>query len=250
MDNHFDMSLCPPPVPAKELLPQWWRDGESFLNKETGKLDIPDKSLRTGGMKTCMPFLDSITSGYMLTTWADIEVYENKNHTIKWKYVRKAEDGSWVDLEWDPDMVHERHGDIGYTMPRPQGYAFNHMAWSSKWGWRTPRGWSMIVTHPYNQFQLPFITLSGFMESDRFVANGNIPFFFKEGWTGIIEKGTPYAQLIPVKRQSWIAYVDKLANDKMGNYLAKMVRSVPYGYYRTNLWTQKKYRMENENEVE
>ena len=50
--------------------------------------------------------------------------------------------------------------------------------------------------------------MAGLIDSDKFFGPGNIPFFVKEGFTGTIEKGTPYAQIIPIKRSSWSSFAD------------------------------------------
>lgn len=244
LEPGFPKQWAVPPIPAKEDIPEWYRNGEAFINKNNNSLIIPNENLRAAGMKSCMPYFDALTSGYFLTTWADIEIYENKLNRVKWRYVKKNEEDIWVEDQIDYKMVGERFGDIGYTMPRPSGYSYNHMIWKSVWGMKLPKGWSMMVTHPHNRYELPFITVNAFMDSDRFTQNGSMPFFIKENWTGIIEKGTPYAQLIPIKRQPWVASTMDGAKDKLGLFFAHEARKVNYGYYRSKLWVQKVYKME------
>jgi hypothetical protein len=131
-------------------------------------------------------------------------------------------------------------GDIGHTIPRPEGHCKNHMIFSGQWGARLPKGWSLLLTHPLNRFDLPFATTSGIIDSDEWWAGGNIPFFFKENFEGIIPKGTPFAQLIPIKRSSWTSYTSVLSVSR-NTYLADKARSVPIGWYKKNIWTKKKY---------
>jgi len=228
------------PIPAASILPNWWKEGESFINRETGALDMSTPDLKAAGMKSCMPFLDALNSGYFLTTWVDIEITKNDGVEIKYKYLDKNSKGENIYSAIDWGMVKERNGAIGYTIPRPAGHSHNHMVWDSKWGWEVPKGWSVLVTHPLNQAQLPFTTLSAIVDSDRYVPHGNIPFFLKEGWTGVIEKGTPFAQLIPINRQEWMA-TSKVAGPKE-KFIANKARSVQFGYYRSKLWVPKKYR--------
>jgi hypothetical protein len=243
LDSSFEQTgiPVPPPVPAVSMIPQWYKDAEVFINKETMGLDIPDPSLRIPGIKSCMPVFDSLTSGYFLTTWWSIEITSNKLGVLKWKYVEKDENGEWVDSIVNPSMIMEREGEMAYTLPRPEGFAQNHMVWQGKWGMKLPKGWSLLVMHPSHRFDLPFYTIGGIIDSDRFSSSGNLPWFIKKDWVGIIEKGTPIAQLIPIKREAWISRIISEKQDKMGLFLAHKVRSVVFGYYRSNIWVKKRY---------
>ena len=232
------------PQPGSKFVPDWYRQGERFINKEDGSLDIPDKELRSGGLKSCMPFLDSIIAGYIQPLSSDIEITKNDGTgPIEYRYVVKNENDEWVDGP-DLGLINEREGFIGHTVPRPAGYAKNHMVWSGHWGWKVPRGWSVLVTHPMNQFQLPFMTSSGLMESDRWVSGGNVPWYIKEGWTGIIPKGTPMYQLLPVKRAKWLGIVPLDPVNRKAQFLNKYAREVLYGFYRDKVWVKKEYDME------
>ena len=231
-----------PPKPGSEFIPEWYRKGEMFVNVETQELEILEGDTKSGGMKSCMPFLDAIISGYMLVAIVDIRVTKNEDGVFEFEYVEKDKNGKWIKSDLDWAQVAERHGKIGHTIPRPLGFAENHLVWTSHWGMKVPKGWSVLITHPMNRMDLPFYTLSGILESDRFAANGNIPFFIKDGWTGIIEKGTPYAQLIPIKRSSWMSVINYL--NKKDFWIANEARAVDYGFYRSKLWIPKKYRGE------
>jgi hypothetical protein len=178
------------PISTKRNIANWYK---------TGEYTYIDDGVEYPGMKTCKPFLDVMISGYYLLIPFDI-------------HVNKSEDGK-VTFSWDgPEewegFVGERTSKTGKTIPRPLGHSENHLIWSSKWGWKTPRGWSSIVTHPINRSDLPFTTLSGLIDSDKFFSAGNIPFFIKEDFSGIIEKGTPFAQIIPIKRARWSSFAD------------------------------------------
>lgn len=66
------------------------------------------------------------------------------------------------------------------------------------------------------------------------------PFFIKDGWAGIIEAGTPLAQLIPVKRDSWVSKKVCLEEDEVTkrnqNYRKNIIRS-----YKKLFWNKKTY---------
>lgn len=232
----------PAPQPAKMYMPDWYRQSEMFISKRTGmKTDKNDPDL-IGGLKTCVPFLDAMISGYMLSTWHDIRV-TNDEYEVSFEYVifnDKIMDYEVLPPSETIQIVGERQGDIGRLIPRPAGHMDNHFIWKSEWGARLPRGWSLMVTHPYNRFDLPFTTMTGFVDSDMFWTNGNLPFFLREGFEGIIPAGTPFAQLIPIKRKSWMAYASVFSN-KYAGHLGDEARSVNYGYYRENNWEKKSY---------
>lgn len=234
--------LTDSPMPAKIFLPEWYRKGEMFLNNSTGlKTDIKDPD-RVGGMKSCMPFLDAMISGYMLQTWIDVEITRNDGE-VEWRYIRKNEytDNYEELLDFPLPLISERLGDIGETIPRPAGHSKNHMTFSGVWGIKVPRGWSLMVTHPMNRFDLPFTTMSGFMDSDEFTASGNVPFFLREGWTGVIPKNTPFAQLIPIQRKTWISKVDTGIHESWAHKVGNNSRAVNYGYYKKKIWVRKEY---------
>jgi len=244
LDPNSDPRIILPPQPSSQFVPEWYRQGERFINKEDGSLNIPDPSLRAGGLKSCNPFLDSIIAGYIQPLSCAIEILKNDGSSnLEWRYVELDANGEYVQVE-DIGLIEERSGTIGHTVPRPHGHAQNHMVWSGHWGWKLPRGYSMIITHPMNQFQLPFTTSSGFMESDRFIAGGRIPWYIKEGWTGIIPKGTAMYQIIPVKRKKWLGVVPVNVVSKKGQFITVKAREVLYGFYRDNLWVKKVYEME------
>lgn len=236
-----DPSVILSPQPASQFVPQWYKDGERFVSRTDGTINIRNEEDKSGGLKSCMPFLDSIISGYIQPLSSAIEITKNNGvDPVEFRYVVENENGEYVDGP-DLGLISERSGDIGHTMPRPAGYTKNHMVWTGKWGWKLPRGWSMIITHPMNQFQLPFITASGFMESDRFTSSGNIPWYIKEGFTGIIPKGTPMFQLIPVKREKWLGIVPLKPVSKKAVFIGNKARDVLYGFYRDSLWVKKEY---------
>jgi hypothetical protein len=74
------------------------------------------------------------------------------------------------------------------------------------WTIEAPEGYAVLFTHPLNRVDLPFTTLTGIVDCDRyhdnwihFPARWNDPNF-----SGVLPKGTPVAQCVPVKRESWV----------------------------------------------
>lgn len=210
------------PRPTKHTIPQWYKNAESTFIESNGR--------ESAGLKKCMPYVDAMMAGYVLTIPVDL-------------HVKKSEDvGLDISYEDTPlgEFIHERPADLGRTMPRPSGFAPNHMAYKSHWGWSVPKGFSVLVTHPFNRVDLPFHTITALMDSDEFYAAGNIPFFIKEDFEGIIPAGTPLAQLLPVKRENWKMVENDQSLVNKALYQGKIARDPKFGYKRV-LWHRKEY---------
>ena len=74
----------------------------------------------------------------------------------------------------------------------------------------------MFFTHPVNRFDLPFTTLSGLVDCDRYTDTW---IHFPAHWhntrfQGVLPKGTPIAQCIPVKRENWIAQTSSFTEEE------------------------------------
>lgn len=211
------------PEPIKKFLPEWYRKSESTITDING--------VEASGLKRCIPFLDAMISGYALVTPVDI-------------FISKNEDGS-LKIGWNsPDVfenfITERSHELGELIPRPEGHLPNHLAFRGFWGFKTPKGWSVLVTQPLNRHDLPFTITSGIMDADKYSTSGNIPFFIKENFIGVIPAGTPFAQLIPIKRSKW----SSVKNDKGIGYLedlqGRLVR-MPGKSYKKIFWQRKEY---------
>ena len=73
------------------------------------------------------------------------------------------------------------------------------------------------------------------------MVGGQIPFFIKKGFEGIIPKGTPFAQLIPFRKETWVSEEDYslLKRGKEINYLSN---SVLKGWYKNSIWKKGHYK--------
>lgn len=221
------------PSPAKQAIPEWYRKAETTYVSD--KKNVP-------GLKTCMPFLDTLTSGYFLNTPVNIYVNEESNQDSLSNVFGNA--GDSLRIRWDgpeslSNFIMERPEESGATMPRPPGHYPNHLVFSEFWSTKTPRGWSLLMTHPLNRHDLPFTTASGIIDSDKWFSPGNVPFFIKKGFSGVIPKGTPFAQLIPIKREEWQMAIDPGMADT--NYKQASIVRDSQNSYKKSMWKRKRY---------
>jgi hypothetical protein len=210
-------------TPAKNHVPEWykkipkWKDNEIF-NPETG-------FKRT--VKQCMPFLDSLTTGYMIVLPNDLYV----------KNINGSPLINWTRAEFPPQV---RNNITDFNLV-PAGHHPTEFTWQTGVAITIPLGHSMLLSHPINRYDLPFTTLSGIVDGGfSMYPTGNFPFYIKEGFEGIIPQGTPIAQLIPFRQENWSSKKTKqlvfLANQDQSKS-----SSLIYGWYKKTFWTRKKY---------
>lgn len=215
------------PKPAKNYIPEWYKDSNAFIG---GKLNFyngynPD-------LKLCMPFLDTLTSGYVIELYQDIHVTTDKSGN---QYLNVAEQGPLG------PPANKQKLDMNRELPRPFHYADNMWTWNVPWSMSTPKGYSTMFLHPINRYDLPFISTSGIVDTDMFALNGNLPFFIREDFEGIIPKGTPIIQVIPFKRDSWTSKSEEY-NDIVTSKLKFLMRSAMSGVYKKMFWQRKEYK--------
>jgi hypothetical protein len=215
------------PEPAKNFVPDWYKQAEMFIGGQPHIAPMSDGSgVKT--IKTCGPFLDSFISGYMICLTQDIEVINNNG----------SKEIYWAE---SPTPVEDRNSELLQKMPVPVGYSEKPFAWKSPYSFRTPEGFSLIFGHPLNRFDLPFFTLTGIVDSDNGINAGNIPFFIKEDFEGIIKMGTPIAQLIPFKRDDWKAIDNSEELNELNKKLNYFSNRVVKGWYKKLIRKNKSY---------
>lgn len=198
------------PQPASRFLPQWFR-----------KLGGVNNGIET--VKKCMPFLDTVTSGYMITLAADVYFDGSGLQQISTKEMVLTHDKSQID-----------------GMPIPPEYSEQPYKWINYFLTKTPKGYSTMFVHPLNRTDLPFYTLSGIVETDKFGLPINFPFFIRQDFRGVIPAGTPIVQLLPFKRSDWKSEVEDTKEAKLPSYRHTM-HNPPFGFYKKNFWSRKKY---------
>jgi hypothetical protein len=214
------------PVPAVKNVPEFWKKMPKFHGADEIKVGNRNHPGTNLSLKHCMVYLDALTSGYHYVTWCDIVV----------KNVRGI-----PQLTWRPDTIEPLFVRDPDHYPTPMGHYNAHFSWNMHWGLKTPPGWSCIITHPLNREDLPFTTTSGIMDTDTLTNPGNVSFHIKEDFEGIIPKGTPYMQVIPVKREEWESVVNKDLV-KYGHHDMEKKKTMLYGFYKKTRWIPKSYK--------
>ena len=187
---HPDLAdVLPQPVPARAALPGW-------LTSMPGDAESPTLSgttVRT--LKHCPPMIDAFALGIVLPLACDLV----------------AKDG---ELSWDwplPGLKDHSasRAPIGMHAPeQARGAPFEpdglFIKFTNFWTLETPPGWQILFTHPFNRPDLPFQTLTGLVDTDRF-GHGYVHFpaiWTDPEWEGTLPRGTPVAQAVPIRREA------------------------------------------------
>lgn len=214
------------PSPAKGYLPDWYVKSEKFIG---GKPKILETKKSNKALKSCFPFLDSLTSGYIVELPVDVQVTQ----TV---------DGPKFDWPTQVAPISFRDAEQARLLPVPLGCGKTHLIWTPKFVFRTPPGYSVLVTHPFNRYDLPFVTLTGIIDSDNGIQSGNYPFFLAKDFEGIIEAGTPIMQILPFRRDDWESKKDDSLLSLSDKISFMSHRKIVGGYYRDNSWAKKNYK--------
>ena len=221
------------PKPTIQTIPDWYRKADRFAVKPDGEYwQDPMVGGKIPTWKACPAIFDIMGTGYVYRTPCDIEFYE-ENDIIK---VKVLDDKNKDFIQVRPPMP---------QFVPPMGYHEFHFAWWSDWAVKVPEGYSVLYTQPFNRFELPFLTTSGIIDNDQVNLPGTMPFFVVKGFVGVVPAGTPYAQMLPFKREDWHSEVDadithmKMSMDNQAN---SMKYRVPDGgVYQKQVWTRRVY---------
>jgi hypothetical protein len=214
------------PKPIRSMIPDWYKDSPKWINGNIA--NYPNGGVAST-FKQCTPFLDAFTTGYAITLPYDLIVVNRDGAPwITWKY----EEGQPVRL---------RNNEDNPSLPIPVGHSKQHFAWVVPVTFEVPKGYSILVTHPLNRFELPFTTISGIIDGDfPMPLFSNLPFFIHQGFEGIIPQGTPIAQLVPFKLQTWKSEKDSSLIEKAKKEQEKASLTIN-GLYKSLFWNKKRY---------
>ena len=188
------------PTPIKLNIPEWYKKLEHSLDNKT--------------IKGCMPFLDTLTSGYLLKMPQDFRIRHNiKNEEGKqdsfqtfglydFNQLLIAKN---INLNSAIDSHSIKQLEGAPFIDKNKNLPFYKIA--NPWKIKTPKGYSCLFVPPLNNSDDRFSIIAGIVDTDTFPNEINFPIVINGDKYPVledtIEKGTPYVQIIPFKRDSW-----------------------------------------------
>lgn len=213
------------PKPALMSVPEWYKNMESYIG---GQKKPTGTGGTTGTIKRCMPVFDAITNGYIIYTYCDIYVSQKDN--APWYEWSSFEPIQWHPIEQAP--THPNRGSLKTSYPK----------FINPWAIKTPKGYSVFFTQPMHRESL-FTILDGIVDTDAYDAPVNFPFVLNDwNFEGLIPAGTPMAQVIPFKRESWEMSIgsEKEFKDQIKTTIA--LRSRFFDSYKNYFRQSKEYK--------
>jgi hypothetical protein len=192
------------PTPIKLNIPEWYKKLEHTLLNRT--------------IKGCMPFLDTLTSGYLLKIPQDLSIrhnVDNKNqkgesfkdsfqtfglHDMSKFLIEKS-----INLNSGADVHSLKQVEGSPFIEKNKNLPFYKIL--NPWKIKTPKGYSCLFIPPMNNSDDRFSIIPGIVDTDKHPIEINFPIIINGDKYTILEttikKGTPYVQIIPFKRDSW-----------------------------------------------
>lgn len=216
------------PQPAKKVVPKWFSESSRYWFPE-------NKDILS--FKACPALVDAFLSGYVFKTPCDLYFYKDSvpdDSNVTYNINVLKEPGYDDFCAPRPDMP---------GFPKPSGFD-KHFHWFPNWMPGLEPGYSALYVHPLNRFDLPFITVSGIIDNDKMNTPGLMPFYLKEGFEGLIPKGTPFIQIIPFKREDWESEEKMYPIEEIYErhlYQLNKFRVPNGGAYKKKVWSRKRY---------
>lgn len=176
--------IIPEPIPAYKLIPDWFKK----IPLHTEERDhIGAKNMTA---KKCMPLLDSMSLGFIIPLFADVNIRTNK-------------DGSLIEVGNNPlGKVIEFHskdqlgGKSSPSAPSPP------IKFVNRWVIKTAPGYSTLFIPPINHIEPRFTCFSGLVDTDKYPKEVNFPaMWHAKEYDGILSAGTPLVTCLTIKRQ-------------------------------------------------
>jgi len=229
------------PIPAKLNVPEWFKK----LNH----------SVTNGTVKGCMPFLDSLTAGYILKMPQDFHVRHNvdaiddKQNLIKDSFQTFAlyDHQSYLlskglNLNSGIDVHSIRQVTGSPFIEKNKNFPFYKIY--NPWKIKTPKGYSCLFLSPLNNADDRYSIISGIVDTDTFPNEINFPIIINGDKYPVLEttikKGTPYVQIIPFKRESWKmnfkSRQPKEISDTRLFYALKVINKYKDKYWKKKSW--------------
>ena len=213
------VDIWPHPKPASRFIPDEYKKLPRFAK---GNYHSPT-------LKTCMPFLDSLTMGYIIPFDQDYLVDPVEEDFTVTPANKEQNDFGFHNQVQLPDKWKKTSGE-------------NAGKFINKWLIKTPPGHSCLFIKPMNRIENRFDIIPGVVDTDTYINTIHFPFILnKRDEQFLIKKGEPMVQVIPFKRESWKMWSGFYLEKAHGKVL-RILNSKWVDQYKNIFWSKKDYK--------
>ncbi len=217
--NEGMLDVWPHPQPASRFIPDEYKKLKRFK----------ENNLHSPTVKTCVPFLDSLTMGYIIPFDQDYLVDPVEDDFAVTPANKEQNDFGFHNQTQLPEEWKETTGK-------------NAGKFHNKWLIKTAPGYSCLFIKPMNRIETRFDIIAGVVDTDTYINTINFPFILnKRDQQFLIKKGEPMVQVIPFKRESWKMWSGFYLEKAHGKVLS-MLNSEWVDRYKKMFWRKKSYR--------
>ena len=223
------------PVLTKTNIPDWYKKLTHSYEAQT--------------VKGCMPFLDTLTCGYILKIATDYKIRHNVEFEGKkrsgFDSAQQMMNSLAEKINMNYQGKHEFHS-IDQVKGSPYVEKNKNLPFHkilNPWTIITPPGYSCLFVSPLNNSDDRFTIMPGIVDTDKYPQEVNFPYVINgdkyESLKTILKKGTPYAQVIPFKRDAWKMKIEKISGRE--SYFQKLFYRLKYlATYQDKFWSKKR----------
>jgi len=239
-ENYFELKEDYP-TPIKLNIPEWYKKLEHSALDRT--------------IKGCIPFLDTLTTGYLLKMPQDLYLRHNvisKNDKGE-EFRDSFQTYGLFDLF---SVLQAKHLNLNsgidvHPIKQLKGSPFIEKNKNlpfykilNPWKIKTPKGYSCLFVPPLNNADDRFSIISGIVDTDTFPNEINFPIVVNGDKYPVLEtlikKGTPYVQVIPFKRDNWKIKITPRKQSEIQTsrlfYGMKLLNIYKEKYWNKKLW--------------
>ena len=219
-EKEWNMPEVAKPYPAKKHVPDWFKD----LPNDNYENEI-------GTIKNCIPFIDAMTTGYIIPVPETIIIKPIDKHNI-------GIGGPGKDFVKSHSARQTENSPFGnaYTMKILNPFMI-----------KTEKGVSCLFTAPINKpAPMPINVISSVVDTDMYdsIVHFPISVFFSDVDDDpfILEKGTPLVQVVPFRRESFEMEITNVKSHHLKKHKkATDQKSQDTKYYQKKIAQKKTY---------
>ena len=226
------------PSPTKINLPEWYKKIITLPSNRT--------------VKSCVPFLDTLTSGYLLKMPVDLYIEHNtktnnlnQNNASQYAEAFNAESyykNNYININFQSQFHAPHQLQESPLLEKNKSLAIHKIM--NPWIIKTPKNYSCLFVPPLNNADDRFSIIPGIVDTDTWNMQINFPILINGDKYPTLEttikKGTPYVQILPFKRESWKM---KISSQKRSDFIKNILKfHLNFSSYKNHFWNKKSWK--------